>query len=204
MKLDLLLLISLIIFAFLISIVTSQTTPSEDERKLYNEAAARLNETEFALADLSEKLKDIKYNFILLMKYKDLLKTKDNVKEFFNNVTAKINSFNYNKYSMLDEIKQLNEKLLKLDNKYESTYRAYNNAESIKLVLVNMIKVFFITLIITMVVVLIAVGFISLFLFKRQRRKRHDYYEEENSREYLRPEKSKNDMEKIKIKNEQK
>ena len=104
----------------------------------------------------------------------------------------------------MEEIQKLNSTITKFDSKCNKMIRSIKRNEEAKSILLNMIKIFFITLLIITIIVLSITGIVSFFVIRNQRR----YYilHEEHSQDNIDVEKRNhynNELNRIKAKNEE-
>ena len=194
-------LISIIIISIFFPLIKSQQINEIELKQLFNSTLYCYNKTELHYKDISEKMKNIKFNIFLKIRYKKLVKEHNKMQKKIGKLEAKIKSNNYDNNEMIEDIKELNKSLTHYEHKCHKAIHVYIQSEKVKKVFKNMIKAFFITLLIVIIIVLIIIGIVSLFVIKRQRK----YYilEEENSSDKIEGEKKKsnNEFNKIKIKN---
>ena len=193
--------ISIILISILFSSIKSQQTNQIEMKQLFNNTLDRYNKTEIHYKDISEKMKNIKFNIFLKIRYKNLVKEHNKIERNIGKMEEKLNSNNYDKNEMLEDIKDLNKSLTTYEHKCDKVIYIFNQNEKTKNVFMNILKTFFLTLLITIIIVLIIISIVSLFIIKRQRK----YYilEEENSIDRIvDAEKKNNEFNQIKIKNE--
>ena len=189
----------IIISLFFLSIKAQNITQSE-VNQLFNNNLIKCNKTEMLFREFSEKMKNIKYNIILKIKYKNLQKKHNKIEKKIGKIKELLNSNNYNKNEILEDIRELNKSLTKFEYKCNKAIHAFYKGEKVKTILNNLLKVFFITLFITIFLLLIVIVIISIFIIKRQK----NYYalDEESSKvDIIKEEGSNNISESIKIKN---
>ena len=184
-----LLVIILKIILFLLSPVKSQEINSSEEKQKLNKILIIFNVTNIEFQKLTEKMSNIKYNVLLLSRFKGLKRNYDSIKKQINYTKNKLDENNYNKTQIIEEIFYLNKTITKFDNDCYSINHAYITFDKTKILLINMIKVFFVTLFIIIIVIFIIIGIISFFVIRMQRR----YYilHEENSQDSFSIEKGK-------------
>lgn len=185
-----LIVVSLILITEVKSKVTREkrNTKVKDEKKIFNDTLLRYNKTESKFQDLSKDLQKVKYNYFLLKKYRRLMKLREEFGEELEKVRDKIDSNVYEKDSILEQIEELNKKLDKYDAKCSSTSESYKNAEYFKNVMINMVKIFFITIFGTIALSLGIAGVILLVTWGKKDEPGYD--EDESSLEYLNSERS--------------
>ena len=164
-------LISFIIIFFSFTVINSQEIKDDEElKRLFSNSLSMLNKTEIKYLDISEKMKNIKYNIFLKVRYKNLKRKHKKINAMISSIKGKID---INKY----DLKEINEDMYKLDveienfgKKCEKAIKVFNRAEQTKKIFMNIIKAFFFTLIIVIVVVMIIIGIVSIIIIKRQKK----------------------------------
>ena len=149
-------------------------------------------------------MSDIKYNIILLINHKNLIRVHDSINSEVDKIKAQLDKNKYDKNAILEEIQKLNKTITKFDSKCNKMMRSIKRNEEAKSILLNMIKIFFITLLIITIIVLSITGIVSFFVIRNQRR----YYilHEEHSQDNIDVEKRNhynNEINRIKAKNEE-
>ena len=197
-------LILIIPFLFLFSPIKSQEIGLSSEKALFNESLIIFNKTNIKLVHIKDKMSDIKYNIILLINHKNLIRVHDSINSEVDKIKAQLDKNKYDKNAILEEIQKLNKTITKFDSKCNKMMRSIKRNEEAKSILLNMIKIFFITLLIITIIVLSITGIVSFFVIRNQRR----YYilHEEHSQDNIDVEKRNhynNELNRIKAKNEE-
>ena len=198
--LDLNFYLLIIIISLFFSSIKAQNITQSEVNQLFNNNLIKCNKTEILFQEFSEKMKNIKYNIILKIKYKNLKKKHKKIVKKIEKIKELLNSNNYNKNEILEDIKELNKSLTKFEYKCNKAIHAFYKGEKVKTILNNLLKVFFITLFITIFLLLIVIVIISIFIIRRQKK----YYalDEESSKvDIINEEGSNNTSESIKINN---
>ena len=198
--LDLNFYLLIIIISLFFSSIKAQNITQSEVNQLFNNNLIKCNKTEILFQEFSEKMKNIKYNIILKIKYKNLKKKHNKIVKKIGKIKELLNSNNYNKNEILEDIKELNKSLTKFEYKCNKAIHAFYKGEKVKTILNNLLKVFFITLFITIFLLLIVIVIISIFIIRRQKK----YYalDEESSKvDIINEEGSNNTSESIKINN---
>jgi len=192
--------LSIIIISLFFSSIKAQNITQSEVNQLFNNNLIKCNKTEILFKEFSEKMKNIKYNIFLKIKYKNLQKKHNKIEKKIGKIKELLNSNNYNKNEILEDIKELNKSLTKFEYKCNKAIHAFYKGEKVKIILNNLLKVFFITLFITIFLLLIVIVIISIFIIRRQKK----YYalnEESSKVDIINEEGSNNTSESIKIKN---
>ena len=192
--------LSIIIISLFFSSIKAQNITQSELNQLFNNILIKCNKTEILFQEFCQKMKNIKYNIILKIKYKNLKKKHNKIVKKIGKIKELLNSNNYNKNEILEDIKELNKSLTKFEYKCNKAIHAFYKGEKVKTILNNLLKVFFITLFITIFLLLIVIVIISIFIIRRQKK----YYalDEESSKvDIINEEGSNNTSESIKINN---
>ena len=200
----LLILLSIMLFLFSLSPIKSQKNELSSEKALFNEELIYFNKTNIKLEHINDMMSNIKYNIILLIKHKDLIRTHDSINSEVNKIKTQLDENKYDKNKIMEEINKLNKTLTKFDSKYKEMIHSIKSFEQIKNIILNMIKIFFIVLLIIIIVVLLIIGIVSFFVIRSQRR--YHILHEEHSQDNIDIEDGKqynNEFDRIKAKNEE-
>lgn len=154
---------------FLFSQIKSQEAQQPQEKELLNNCIFSFNKTENRLAEFSEKMKNIKYNIFLKIRYKDLKRRHNKIKTTISTIKEKLETNNYNK-KVIGELNILKGIIEKYDRKCDKAIDAYYKAESLKIVIYNIIKIFFLIILIIIIAIMIIIGIVSFFIIKSQRK----------------------------------
>lgn len=155
---------------FLFSQIKSQGTQQPKERELLKNCISEFNKTENRFIEISEKMKNIKYNIFLKIRYKNLKRTHNKIQTTISTIKKKLDSNKYDKIKVIEELKILTGNIGQYNRKCEKAIEIYYQAESMKAVIYNIIKAFFLTILIIIIVVMIIIGIVSFFIIRRQRK----------------------------------
>ena len=173
-------LITFFIILFSIKDIKSQEIQNHEElKRLFSNSLFMFNKTEIRYQEISVKMKNIKYNIFLKLRYKNLKRKHNKINTMISNIKGKIDINKYDLKQINEDIYQLDIKIENFGKKCEKAIEVYQKAEQTKKIFLNIIKVFFFTLIITIVVVMIIIGIVSIFIIRRQ--KKYHALEEEMS-----------------------
>ena len=160
--------IIIIIELFLLCSVKSQNTTLLEERQLLKDCLFFYNKTQSKFNEVIEKMKGVKNNIFLKTKYQNINKTYSKIEIQLTKLQKQLNSSDYNKYVVLEELKVLNLTLAKFDKKCIQVMNLYHRNQKTNKAFKNIIKLFFITLFIIIILVMIIIGVISFYAIKRQ------------------------------------
>ena len=195
-------LISIILFLFSFSPIKSQKIGLSSEKDLFNETLINFNKTNIKLGYIKDKMSKVKYNIILLIKNKALVRTHDSINSEVNKIKTKLDENKYDKNKIMEEIHKLNSTITKFDSKCNEMMRYVMKFEETKKILINMLKIFFIILLIIIIVVLSITGIVSFLVIRSQRR--YHILHEEHSQDNIDLENGNNynkELDRIKVKN---
>ena len=160
--------LSVIIYSSLLRSV--KTEDLSEEKQLLQECLSFYNKTELKFEEIKEKIKNVRFNIILKIKYKDITKIHTNIENNISEITEKIDSKSYDKNSVIKNLKELKTAIETLDAKCDKAIQTYNNNEKVYNFLIDLIKIIIITLFIVIVIVLLIIGIISIIVIKHQRK----------------------------------
>ena len=160
--------LSVIIYSSLLRSV--KTEDLSEEKQLLQECLSFYNKTELKFEEIKEKIKNVRFNIILKIKYKDITKIHTNIENNISEITEKIDSKSYDKNSVIKNLKELKTTIETLDAKCDKAIQTYNNNEKVYNFLIDLIKIIIITLFIVIVIVLLIIGIISIIVIKHQRK----------------------------------
>lgn len=164
---------------FIISQINSQRSLQSEEKELLNNCISSFNKTESRFSEISQKMKNIKYNIFLKIRYKNLERMHSKIQISITEIREKLDSTNYDKNKIIEQLKMLDGNIEKYERKCDSANDLYYQAENIKAIVYNLIKAFFMTLLIIIIVVMIIIGIVSFFIIRRQ--KKYHTLEEEHT-----------------------
>ena len=90
-------LILIIPFLFLFSPIKSQEIGLSSEKALFNESLIIFNKTNIKLVHIKDKMSDIKYNIILLINHKNLIRVHDSINSEVDKIKAQLDKNKYDK-----------------------------------------------------------------------------------------------------------
>ena len=167
------------LFLFSFAPIKSQEIDLSSEKALFNESLINFNKTNIKLGHIKDKMSDIKYNIILLSKYKGLIREYDSINSEVNKIKEQLNKNKYDKSTIVEEIQKLNNTISKFDSKCNEVMHSIKKNEETKNIFLNMIKIFFIVLLIITIIILSITGIVSFFIIRSQRRY-HILHEEQS------------------------
>ena len=157
----------LLIYSIFIIYINSQENKIDiditDEKHLFNKNLLLMNRTDALYQEISEKMKNIIFNIYLKLKYRNLKKNNEKIQTKFSLIKGKLDNNIYDKQIILEELKELNGKLLYLETLCETIKDLYEKNERNKIVFFNLFKVLFITLILTIIVVMAIIKITPIF-----------------------------------------
>ena len=159
-----------VILCSLTEINAQKTGNNEDIKQLFSKALNIFNKTEIRYQEISEKMKNIKYNIFLKIRYKNLKRKYTKINIMIANIRGKIDINDYDSNVINEDLYNLDIEIQNFGKKCEKAIVVYNKAEHTKKVFINIIKVFFITLILIIVIVMIIIAVVSIIIIRRQRK----------------------------------
>jgi len=199
-----LLLLSIIIFLFSFSPINSQENILSTEKDVFNETLINFNKTNIKLEHIKDMMSNIKYNIILKIKHKDLIRAHNSINSEVNKIKTQLEENKYDKNKIMEEIHKINKTMTKFDSKCNNMMNHIKRFDKTKKILLNMIKIFLIILFVIIIVVLLIISIVSFFVIRSQRR--YHILHEEQSQDNIDVEDGRhynNEFDKIKVKNEE-
>ena len=169
--------LTIIIYIYLFTFVNSQETQiSEMENKL-KEFIGKFNETNIIFNNINQKMENIKYNFILKIKYNTLKSKNEKIMEKINYLKNYININKIGESNIVKELYNLNEHLESYAISCYKTIKLYNSFQNLNTSIITLIKIFSITLIVIFSFALII--FIIIYIYRYRKRKSYELLKEE-------------------------
>ena len=174
----------------LLSSIKSQEIEQTEEKQLFNNSLNHFNKTETPYLDISQKMKNVKFDILLKIRYKGIERSRNKIQIKIVKIRDKLDSNTYKKTEVLEEIKELDKKITNFeDNCYEAINEYYKNVEIYNIVK-NMIIVFFKALLIIIIIIMIIIGIVSIYIIRKQRQ--YAALEDESSKENIMTEENSN------------
>ena len=160
----------LILFIFLFRKIKSQE--NHDSQNKLKEIEDNISKINSLYQNLTEKMPEIKYNFVLKLRYKSLSQKKKKVEQKLNDIKS---SGSPNQYSL----NELDEYVYSYKRSCKKVTKLYDSFENLKNTIINIIKIFILVFIITIIVVIIIGVFIYYYIYRKRRN--YDVLHEEMS-----------------------
>lgn len=176
-----LILLSIILFLFSFSPIKSEEIGIglSSEKALFNESLIIFNQTNKEFGHIKNKISNIKFNVILLVKHKNLIRLNDSINSEVGKIKTQLDENKYDKEKIMVEIQALKSNISKFDSKCNEMIHSIKRFEEAKEIILNTIKIFFIILLIITIIALLIIGIVSFFVIKSQR-KYHILHEEQS------------------------
>ena len=137
--------------------------------KLYKEIFIKYNKTNEKFSELSNKINEIKLNFLLKSKFRQLIKKYQNSEKHFNDLNNEIKINIYNQSEFADELFKFKDILENLDNDINELNNSYKFYNSVKRNILNLILAFFLVLFVSIIgFLLIAIAIYYFFIFRNK------------------------------------
>ena len=94
-------LIFIILFLFSFSPIKSQDIEISSEKALFNESIIIFNKTNIKLGHIKDKMSEIKYNIILLINHKNLIRVHDSINSEVGKIKAQLDKNKYDKNAII-------------------------------------------------------------------------------------------------------
>ena len=167
-------LISLVLYFLFFTITEiSAQSPPEDQNKL-NQIEEEFIQINTLFENITEKMADIKYNFVLKFRYRRLIKKKSKIEKKISYIKSNSETKNYN--DLIEYVYSYK----KSCHKFMSLYEDF---EKLKSIVFKIIKIFFLTMIICIIIILIISSLVYLYIVRK--RKNYDILKEEMSHSHF-------------------
>ena len=161
----------ILILFLLIQYASSQNISSNaSEFTLFNQSMVKYNDTKKQFDDITNKMKNINYNILLKIRYKELERYYKIVETKFVEIQKELKETNYEKEKVRNNIKLLDSDIHTFEKKYKATRSLYFEFERTKAYLLHFLKIFFICLFVAVIIIMAIVGIVSFFVVRNQRR----------------------------------
>ena len=161
----------ILILFLLIQYASSQNISSNaSEFTLFNQSMVKYNDTKKQFDDITNKMKNINYNILLKIRYKELERYYKIVETKFVEIQKELKKTNYEKEKVRNNIKLLDSDIHTFEKKYKATRSLYFEFERTKAYLLHFLKIFFICLFVAVIIIMAIVGIVSFFVVRNQRR----------------------------------
>ena len=112
-----LILISIILFLFSFSSIKSEEIGLSSEKALFNESLINFNKTIINFEHIKNKMLNIKFNVILLVKHKNLIRVYHSINSEIGKIKIELDKNKYDKDKIIEEIQTLNSTISKFESK---------------------------------------------------------------------------------------
>ena len=163
----------LIYFYIVLPLINSQESKDkplpEDSQKRYKESVEKFEKINILYTNITEQMSDIKYNLLLIFRYKFLVSKHETIIAKIDKIKASLVFKNKSEEMILKDIHNLNEYINSYNKSCHKIMSLYESFENLKKTILNLIKIFFLTLAILILIVLIISGIILFSYFKKRR-----------------------------------
>ena len=190
--------LTLLLFIFLLSSINSQETQTSKGQKYFKEITDNFNQSNKIFENLTQKMKEIKFNFILKIKYNNLKTKNEKILQKINEMKTSLNSNKEEESNIMKELYKLNEHIQSFVVSCYKTMKLYHSFDNLFNIVFNIIKIFFLILIIVLIFAIIISGIRFVYMYRK--RKSYTLLTEETNHSSFRNINDYTDFEKIKIK----
>ena len=160
----------LILFIFLLSQIKSQE--NQDSQNKLKEIEYNISQINSLYQNLTERMQEVQYNFILKLRYKSLTRKKEKAEKMLNDIKLSSSPSE-------NSLEELNEYVSRYKRSCKKMSKLYDTFEDLKKTVINIIKIFFLTFIITVILVIIISSAIYYYIVRKRRN--YDVLQEEMS-----------------------
>ena len=167
----------LYILYILFSFCKSEEIGISEAHNKYDNIINKFNETSIIFQNITQKMENIKYNFILKIKYKFLKEKKEKIDKKIKTIKEYFNSSKIEKSNLMKEIYDLNEHIESFIISCYKTIKLYNSFNNLLSSIITLIKLFFFILAIALSFALIF--FVIIYYIRYRRRKSYEILKQE-------------------------
>ena len=162
----------ILILAFLIQYINSSENKSLDssEFEMFNQSMNKYNDTKLYFDDITKKMKNINFNVILKIKYNELKRYYQNIETQIVEIQNELKGTNYQRVKVIKNINLLDDNMNVFEKKYNTTKKSYYEFEKVKDLIKHFLKIFFICLLVSIIIIMAIIAIVSYFVVKNQRR----------------------------------
>ena len=162
----------ILILAFLIQYINSSENKSLDssEFEMFNQSMNKYNDTKLYFDDITKKMKNINFNVILKIKYNELKRYYQNIETQIVEIQNELKGTNYQREKVIKNINLLDDNMNVFEKKYNTTKKSYYEFEKVKDLIKHFLKIFFICLLVSIIIIMAIIAIVSYFVVKNQRR----------------------------------
>ena len=162
---------------FLFSLINSQDAPGVGSNTKLKELEDKFGEVNSVYQNISDTMIQVKYNFVLKLRYYYITRRKEKIEKKISNLKTNSQTLSENDFNEITEY----------INGYKRScfkfFTLYQTFENLKNTIYKIIKIFFLTLLIATIVIIIISTLIYLYITNK--RKNYDALFEENNRSYF-------------------
>ena len=162
----------------LLTLINTQNAEISELPKKFEKVLVNFNQTNQIFQEISNKMKDIKFNFILKIKYGDLIAKKEKILQKINNIKVNLDKNNKIKdFNLAKELHNLNIHIESFSNNCYKIINLYESFGNINTLIANITKIFIIIIIIAIIFAIIFSGIKYIYIYRR--RKNYEILSEE-------------------------
>ena len=165
-----------ILFIFFSFCKSEQIGISEAQNK-FDDLINKFNETNALFQNITQKMENIKYNFILKIKYKFLKEKKEKIAQKIKTIKEYLNTNKIEKSNLMKEIYDLSEHIESFIISCYKTIKLYNSFNNLIDAIITLIKIFFFILAIALSFAFIF--FVIIYYYRYRRRKSYEILKQE-------------------------
>ena len=162
---------------FLFSLINSQDAPGAGSNTKLKELEDKFGEVNSVYQNISETMTQVKYNFVLKLRYYYMTRRKEKIEKKISNLKTNSQTLSENDFNEITEY----------INGYKRScfkfFTLYQTFENLKNTIYKIIKIFFLTLLIATIIIIIISTLIYLYITSK--RKNYEALFEENNRSYF-------------------
>ena len=150
----------------------SQIQSQDNQESKLKEVEGNISQINSLYQNLTERMQEVQYNFILKLRYKSLTRKKEKAEKMLNDIKLSSSPSE-------NSLEELNEYVSRYKRSCKKMSKLYDTFEDLKKTVINIIKIFFLTFIITVILVIIISSAIYYYIVRKRRN--YDVLQEEMS-----------------------
>jgi hypothetical protein len=163
------LLLILYLLCFLLPIIKSQEIQISKEQKYFKEITDNFNQTEKIFDNLTKKIKENRFNFILKIKYNNLKTKHENILQKMNDMKTSLDTNKEKEKNIMKELYKLNEHIQSYIISCYKTLKLYHSFENLNNIVLSIIKIFFIILVLVLIFAIIISGIRFIYIYRKRK-----------------------------------
>ena len=161
-----------------LSLIKAQNLEISELQKKFEKVLDNFSQTNKIFQEITNQIKDIKFNFILKIKYSELTSKKETILQKIKNIKDYLNSNNKIKdFNLAKELHNLSMHIERFENNCYKIIKLYESFGNINILISNIAKIFIIIIILGIIFAIIFSVIKYIYIYRR--RKNYELLSEE-------------------------